>query len=116
MRRLIKSFARVNALFWFLNLIFSLGYMFCVFTPLSMIGLSPIICTILALLLFFLDSAIPVAAWIVHLVVWIISINFALKCQIPNLLTLYIVCAAVYVLFEIICTGVIVLSGRKHMK
>lgn len=113
MRRFVRATGKVNYVFKLLSIILEIGHIICVFAPLSMIGLSPILSAVIAIAIFFLDKPAPVIAWIIHLVIWIISIDFATRCLIPNFIIIYIVCAAMYVLIEIIGTGAILYLASK---
>lgn len=114
MRRMIRTFTKTNVLFSVLNIIFDLGHIFCILMPVSLFGLSPILCFAIAFVVYILDRPAPVIAWLLHFALWCISIKFILACQTPKLVTVYIICAIAYFLVEIVCTGFIVLAGTKQ--
>ena len=110
----MRTLGRVSFLSRVFSFFLEIGHIFCVFTPLTMLGLSPLLSSLIAAVMFFLDKPAPTIAWLAHLAIWIASIFSAVHCQEPRLLTMYYVCAAAYFIVEILCTGFIVIAGSRQ--
>ena len=113
MRRFIHNLGQVNFLFKLLSWVLELGHFCCVFMPLSMLNLSPLLALLISIVVLFLDKPAPTIAWFAHLVIWLASIPSAVRCQEPRLLTFYLICAAAYFAVEIIGTGALLLVSSK---
>lgn len=114
MRRFMRTLGRVSFLSRIFSFFLEIGHVVCIFAPLTMLGLSPLLSFLIAAVVFFLDKPAPVIAWLAHLAIWIASIFSAVHCQEPKLLTLYLICAVAYFIVEILCTGFIVIAGSKQ--
>ena len=113
MRRFMRTAGRVNFLFRVLSFFLDVGHIVCIFIPLTMLGLSPLLSSSVCAVVFFLDKPCPVIAWLAHLIIWVVSVPSAVHCQEPKLLTAYLICAAAYFIVEILCTGFIVIAGSR---
>lgn len=119
MRLVMRALSKTNIVFWILNILLEFGHVVCLYVPLYMIGFSRLLAFVIAGALFFLDSfgrTTTIIAWIAHLAIWIISINYAVHCPNSRFVTFYIICAALYVLVEIIATLAIVIQGARSSK
>lgn len=116
MRRFLRGGGKANTVFCILSFFFDIGYLFCLFAPLSMIGLSKLLSFAIVGVLFLLDhlkEPLPTFAYFAHLIFLILSIRHAIHCQNPQFLTFYIICEVVYIVMEIIVPVILVLVLKK---
>lgn len=62
----------------------------------------PLFVMIITAVIWFTDKAKPQYAWLLHLVLWLVSIRFAAKLTNPRELRFYIVVAVIYVVMELL--------------
>lgn len=105
--RKIQSFLSVHfpgVVLWFLSKIFYALVIFYMLMPLCMIMSDS--SSILRIVFFFLFVTlmyfIPTLATIVNLVLWFVSIPFAARSPFDAFMVFYLICAAIFVIFEFI--------------
>ena len=101
MRRFINPLGTVSfpcrVLSWILPLLF-----FATIATPAAIMVPPLFVMIITAVIWFTDKAKPQYAWLLHLVLWLVSIRFAAKLTNPRELRFYIVVAVIYVVMELL--------------